>query len=156
MVLRINNLIVAAGFNVLLSAAGWAQEQRDHEMHMSGMAEHHTEVPAPIGVMGGHTHHAGKWMTTYRYMYMNMDGNRDGNDRVSTSDVRRDFVISPIKMTMQMHMLGIMYAPANDLTIMSMIPYVLKEMDHVTRIGAEFTTRTDGIGDIKLTALYNF
>ncbi len=117
---------------------------------------HHMAGQSPVGVMGGHTHHAGKWMVSYRYMYMDMHGNRSGSDRVEISDVHKDFIIAPTEMNMQMHMVGIMYAPSDKLTLMTMIPHVHKEMDHVTRTKTRFTTRTDGIGDIKLTALYQF
>jgi hypothetical protein len=124
-------------------------------MHYMEHMEHHMSGQAPIGVMGGHTHHEGGWMLSYRYMFMNMHGNRDDNDRLDTSDVLDDFMVSPTDMTMQMHMLGIMYAPTVDLTLITMFPYVHKEMDHVTRLGTSFTTSTEGLGDIKVSALYN-
>jgi hypothetical protein len=127
-----------------------ATVMRMHEVH-----EHHKGGRVPIGVMGGHTHHAGKWMLTYRYMYMDMEGNRDATNKLGTSDVLKDFAVSPTQMTIQMHMIGLMYAPSDKLTFMSMIPYVHKEMDHITRMKTEFTTRTEGIGDITLTGLYN-
>jgi len=34
-----------------------------------------------------------------------------------------------------------------------MVPILVKEMDHVTRMGGQFTTETTGIGDIRGTAL---
>jgi hypothetical protein len=124
-------------------------------MHYMEHIEHHLSGQAPIGVMGGHTHHEGGWMLSYRYMFMNMHRNRDNTDRLDTSDVLDDFMVSPTDMTMQMHMLGIMYAPTIDLTLIAMVPYMHKEMDHVTRMGTSFTTSTEGIGDIKVSALYN-
>ena len=131
-----------------IKAAAQEHKHMEHIHSMNGMP--------PIGVMGSHTHHEGKWMVSYRYMFMAMDGNRDGNNRLGTSDVLNNFMVSPTDMDMQMHMLGVMYAPSNNLTLMGMIPYIDKEMNHVTRTGAMFTTKTDGIGDIKLTALYKF
>jgi hypothetical protein len=110
----------------------------------------------PIGVLGGHIHQVGNWMLSYQYMYMNMHGNRDGKDRVSTSDVLKDYMVAPTDMTMQMHMLGVMYIPINKLGLMAMIPYLDVEMDHVNRMGVKFTTQSDGIGDVKVAALYNF
>lgn len=109
---------------------------------------------APITVMGDHVHSKGEWMLAYRYMFMSMDGNRDGTDDLSNDDVLEDFMVSPDDMTMQMHMLGAMYAPTNNLTLMAMVPFVVKEMDHVTRMGTEFTTNSSGIGDIKFSGLY--
>ena len=54
-----------------------------------------------------------------------------------------------------MHMFGLMYGLSDDVTVMAMLPYLEKDMDHITRMGARFTTRSSGIGDIKLVGLYN-
>lgn len=127
--------------------------------HIGGIIVSHVHVhltQEPAGVMGAHVHHAGKWMLSYQYMYMNMHGNRDGKDRVSTSDVLKEYMVAPTDMIMQMHMLGVMYTPIDKLTLMAMIPYLDVEMDHVNRRGVKFTTRSDGIGDVKVSALYSF
>ncbi|TQV87189.1 transporter [Aliikangiella coralliicola] len=108
---------------------------------------------APLGVMADHLHNEGEWMFSYRYMRMEMSGNRSGTDRVSTSDVLNNYMVAPLDMPMDMHMLGTMYAPSNDLTLMLMLPYLSSEMDHLTRMGMNFTTKTSGIGDIKFSAL---
>ncbi len=109
---------------------------------------------APIGVMGDHAHKKGEFMFSYRYMFMNMDGNRDGTNSLSESEVLQDFMVAPVDMTMEMHMFGAMYAVSDDVTLMAMVPYVSKEMEHITRMGTRFTTNTEGFGDIKTTALY--
>ena len=111
------------------------------------------DAHAPIGVMGDHVHHEGEFMLSYRYMNMHMDGNRDGNDRVSREEVLRDFLVAPTEMNMEMHMVGAMYAPKDWITLMIMIPFVQIEMDHITRMGQRFTTRSKGIGDITTSAL---
>jgi hypothetical protein len=68
-------------------------------------------------------------------------------------------------MTMEMHMLGMMYAPTDKLTLMAMANYIENEMKHrvlslpplVAAIGDdEFTTKSNGLGDIRLSALYRF
>ena len=111
---------------------------------------------APIAVMGDHIHDKGDWMLSYRYMHMDMSGNRKGSDSLTAAEVLSDFVVTPLKMDMDMHMFGAMYAPSDELTLMLMLPYVELSMDHRTRMGAEFTTTSSGIGDIKVTALYKF
>ncbi|MEQ9618234.1 MAG: transporter [Deltaproteobacteria bacterium] len=108
---------------------------------------------APIGVMGEHTHSAGEFMLSYRYMFMNMDGMRIGTNRVSNQRVLEDFMVTPTDMDMQMHMFGLMYAPTDFITLMGMIPYVKKSMNHLTRMGVRFKTESEGLGDIKLTGL---
>ncbi|MGB3151885.1 MAG: transporter, partial [Maribacter sp.] len=90
---------------------------------------------APISVMGDHMHGKGEWMFSYRYMYMNMEGlKQEGND-ASFDDALADYMVTPTKMPMNMHMLGSMYAPSDKLTLLAMINIVSMEMDHVTRMG---------------------
>ena len=116
-------------------------------------AEHRHVGNEPIGVMGAHAHTQGDWMFSYRFMRMDMDGNRDDSDRVSTSKVLKDYMIAPESMTMDMHMVGAMYGVNDDVTVMLMLPYVELEMDHVTRMNTKFTTRASGIGDVKFSSL---
>lgn len=125
-------------------------ENRSDNQWTSGRPDGH----APLGVMGDHVHGKGEWMLSYRYMFMSMDGNRDGTDNLGVDEVLADFMVSPDDMTMEMHMIGVMYAPSNDLTLMAMLPFVSKEMDHITRMGSSFTTNSGGLGDIKLSGLY--
>ncbi len=115
---------------------------------------------APIQVMGDHTHSKGELMISYRYMLMNMNGNGEKTDELSNSQILRsgtgDYMVTPVEMPMEMHMLGAMYAFSDDLTVMAMIPYLNNSMDHATAMGGSFTTESSGIGDISITALYNF
>jgi hypothetical protein len=108
---------------------------------------------APIGVMGDHTHQRGETMLSYRYMRMYMSGLRDGDERISRSKVLQDFLVTPTSMDMEMHMFGVMHSPVEKLTVMLMVPFVRLEMDHLTRMGGTFTTRSDGLGDVSATAL---
>ncbi|MBX2861492.1 MAG: hypothetical protein KTR14_09660 [Vampirovibrio sp.] len=107
----------------------------------------------PIGVMGDHVHKKGEWMLSYRYMHMFMKGHRDGTDELSNGDVLRQFMVVPTDMKMDMHMVGGMYAPTNWLTTMVMVPYTFTSMDHRTRTGVTFRTRSEGFGDIKASGL---
>jgi hypothetical protein len=144
------NLLVAL-LGVITSAT--AKGESGHQGH--GMAKHRHVGNEPIGVMGAHAHEQGDWMISYRFMRMDMDGNRDGTDRLSSSEVLADYMIAPTSMTMDMHMFGAMYGVNDNITVMAMVPYVRNEMDHVTRMGGEFTTKTSGLGDIKLSGLFN-
>ena len=108
---------------------------------------------APIGVMGEHTHERGEWMLSYRFMRMRMDGNRNGAERLETSDVHRDFMVAPLDMTMTMHMAGIMYAPGDRLTLMLMANWIDQSMNHETRPGGMFEAASSGLGDAGISAL---
>ncbi len=112
---------------------------------------------APIGVMGDHTHHAGEFMLGYRFGFMKMDGNLNGSDEVSSSEILSptgyDFKVAPVQMTMQMHMASIMYAPIDRVTFMAMLPIVSMSMDLTNRVDSTFTTTSSGIGDLGISAL---
>jgi hypothetical protein len=46
-----------------------------------------------------------------------------------------------------------MWAPTDRVTLMAMLPFLRLDMEHRTRGGARFTTRTKGLGDVGLSAL---
>ncbi|MEM9141018.1 MAG: transporter, partial [Pseudomonadota bacterium] len=129
---------------------------------------------APIGVMGDHLHKAGEFMFSYRYMNMQMEGSRDGTTSLSPTEIattvpNRFFGtpgqpptlrVVPTEMTMQMHMLGMMYAPTDRLTLMVMGMYRQNSMDHITFQGGmgtaqlgTFTTKSSGFGDTRVAGL---
>jgi hypothetical protein len=156
----IRNLAVAAG--LLATAGAAAQELPRPDSH------------APIGVMGDHYHEKGEFMFSYRYMNMDMGDNALGSsdispDAIATTIPNRFFGMAgqpptlrvvPVRMSMEMHMLGFMYAPSDRVTIMAMTSEVTKEMDHVTYMGGAgttvlggFRTSASGIGDTSLSAL---
>lgn len=115
---------------------------------------------APISVMGDHTHGKGEWMVSYRYSTTTMEGLRRANDDVSFGSVLLpnggDYMVTPLEMPMNMHMIGAMYAPTDRLTLMAMGMYMDMTMDHLTAMGGNFTTASSGFGDVSLSALYKF
>ena len=74
----------------------------------------------PINVLGSHMHLRGQWMVGYRFMFTDMRGNLDGTRSVSVSDVLQNYPVAHTRMTMEMHMLEVMYAPSDKLTFMAM------------------------------------
>ncbi|KAA9132566.1 transporter [Marinihelvus fidelis] len=129
---------------------------------------------APIGVMGDHLHARGEWMVSYRYMHMGMGGNLLGDQPISDDDIvttipNRFFGmpgqpptlrIVPDTMDMDMHMVGMMYAPSDRVTLMAMLNWVEKDMDLTTYQGGmgtnvlgRFSTHTSGLADSSVSAL---
>ncbi len=106
----------------------------------------------PPGIMVGK---AKRWMVGYQVMFDNMDGNLVGTERIEDAAILGRFAATPTDMTMQMHMGMGMYAPTDKLTLMVMVPYVRKSMNHVARDGTRFNELTSGIGDIELRSLYS-
>lgn len=91
---------------------------------------------------------------SYRYNRMQMAGNRDGTDDVTTAEVLRQFPVSPLNMRMEMHMFGLMYQVDDNRTLKLMVPYVEKSMSLVNRRNISFRTRSRGLGDIEITGSY--
>ncbi len=129
---------------------------------------------APIGVMGDHMHEQGEVMFSYRFMRMDMEGSRIGTDAVTPDEIATSVPnrffgnpmtpptlrVVPLDMTMDMHMLGAMYAPTDWLTLMVMGTVVRNSMDHQTYMGGMgatvlggFNTKSSGFGDTRASAL---
>jgi len=122
------------------------------------LADARPDAHAPIGVMGDHKHAGGEFMLSYRYMQMNMGDNIDGNNEVNVGDIlsgeQYNYLVSPVDMTMNMHMFGVMYAPTDRLTLMAMANLIDMSMDHQTRAGGSFTTKSDGFGDTSIGGVF--
>jgi hypothetical protein len=153
----IPSLAFAADREAPCSHPDHAHDGHDHREHFLG--------DGPISVTGTHMHQGGEWMLSYRSMHMVMDGMRHGASSVSPGQVfNAGFTVSPTRMTMDMRMLGLMVAPSDAVTLMAMISHIDLEMDHRIFPGAAplvalnggretFTTRSRGLGDLKLGSL---
>jgi len=125
---------------------------------------------APIGVMADHRHKQGEWMVSYRYNYMDMDGNRDGTTSLSPEIIATTVPnrfnmpptlrVVPTQMDMNMHMVGAMYGLSDRITLMGMGMYMSNDMDHITFAGgmgdrrlSNFTTKSSGFGDTTVGAI---
>ena len=136
---------------------------------------------APIGVMGDHIHKAGEYMVSYRSMYMKMADVYNGNDALSLEDAYGEIdgmsmamggmttttKAMPDSMVMRMNMVGIMYAPTDQFTLMGMINYLdndmtsdrqaAKTMMGTTTIETDnISTSSKGWGDTRFVAMYQF
>ncbi|RKQ70947.1 hypothetical protein DES40_0254 [Litorimonas taeanensis] len=142
-----------------------------HEMDSTAP---HAMDHAPIGVMADHRHKKGEFMVSYRYMTMDMDGNRDGTNSLSSETIATTIAnpffgqpmqpptlrVVPENMKMDMHMVGAMYGLSDRITLMGMTSYLKNDMDHTTFQGGmgtnvlgEFTTKSKGFGDSTIGAI---
>ena len=127
-----------------------------------GLADKH----APAGIMGEHVHDRGEWMVEYRYMNMYMEDNRIGTQTVSdqaaitfgaTSNPITNRGATPTDMTMEMHMLHLMYGVTDEVSLYTMLMLPSLTMDHlrgpVNPATGTFTTHNSGFGDTAFGAL---
>ncbi|MEP5339200.1 MAG: transporter [Algibacter sp.] len=135
-------------------------QHEDHKHHHTDESSNlwnseRVDANAPISIMGDHTHHKGGLMFTYRYMTMDMQQLRQGTDDATNMDAFANYMVAPQTMTMNMHMLGGMYAPSDKLTLMIMANYVENSMNLQMMSGVNFDTESGGLGDVSVSALYS-
>ena len=82
-----------------------------------------------------------------------MEGNLSSSESISNVDIYQNYMVAPQAMHMKMHMLGFMFAPSNKLTLLLMVNYLNNDMDLITKMGVDFTTKSSGLSDLKLGGL---
>jgi len=139
----------------------YKDEKVGHNKH-SHHNHNRPDAHAPIGVMGDHLHAKGGFMVSLRYMNMQMKGNKSGSASIDDATIYNSYMVAPQKMSMNMYMLGVMYAPSNKLTLMLMQNFVKNDMDLMMRMMGnpmpmftKFSTLSSGLGDLKLGGLYS-
>ena len=126
---------------------------------------------APIGVMADHMHKKGESMISLRISHMKMKGNSLDGNSISDSEILvidnphsnspSKLSVVPIEMSMKMLMLGGMYAPTDDVTLMFMTMFMDKSMNlnsyHAmmrNNIGS-FNSSSSDFSDLSFSALVN-
>ena len=175
-----NYYVVNAAIKVNLASLSHSIATESHSEH-----NHHDHgAPIPAGVMFGHMlDKAGKFMVGYRYMRDMQAGSMlQGNSAVADSSIvnlgcgstpiDKCFIV-PKEMTMNMHMLDLMYAPTDWLNLMVMPQFVDMNMSmrqianpkdyhldingnklsHITH-HVEAGHSTGGVGDTGMYALF--
>ena len=116
---------------------------------------------APISIMADHYHSKGGLMFSYRFMSMNMESLLSKTSAISNDDAHNlGYMVTPLKMPMQMHMFGAMFAPTSNITLSAMINVIKNDMDLQMKMTSgmthHFSTSSSGFGDIKLGMIYKF
>ena len=126
---------------------------------------------APIGVMADHMHKKGESMISLRASYMKMRGNSLDGNSISDSEILvidnphsnspTKLSVIPIEMSMKMLMLGGMYAPTDEVTLMFMTMFMDKSMNLNTyhamtrnNLGA-FNASSKDLSDLSFSVLIN-
>lgn len=123
----------------------------------------------PAGIAGDHVHKQDSFMAEYKYMNMYMGGNRFGTQGLTNQQalavgqaLGTNFGATPTRMTMEMHMLHLMYGWTNDVTVYTMLTFDSLSMDHLRNTpfppnpplaGTRFATHNSGFDDIVFGAL---
>jgi len=128
-----------------------------------GLADKH----APAFLMADHVHEPGEIMLEYKYMIMSMDENQRGTTRLSNDQafaqgqaLGTNNGALPTHMSMEMHMVHIMYGWSENVTLYTMLMFPVLTMDHIrgpanpAGAGTVFTTHNSGFGDLAFGGLF--
>lgn len=168
---------INAVLKIDLGALSLGGSNSEHRHHQHSHQQHSSHAPA--GVMFDHIlKQAGDFMVGYRYMYNNQADtmlhhtNAVSDNRIVNHGCKAmGCSVSPSDMTMHMHMLDLMYAPTDWLTLMLMPQFMDMSMDMRPLQGApdfnsldlatqaavhhsEHEHTTGGIGDTGVYALF--
>lgn len=145
-------------------AGGTQGKPHDHHGDM-GPGSQMTFNPA-FGDDIYHTHPKGMWMTNYRFMHTSMSGLLDGTTSVPVNKVipmmgtQYGYMMATTDMTMDMHMVMVMYGLTDRLTLMGMANYQSMTMNMLMNMGMgkgntqEPPMTTSGFGDTELRGIY--
>jgi hypothetical protein len=116
---------------------------------------HRVDSHAPISVMGDHNHNKGEIMASYRYMSMDMKDTVEGDKDISSDSIitNKNFMMAPISMQMQAHMIGLMYGLTSKSTVMIMGAYKLNSMESKNSMGMKMSMETSGISDPAISVI---
>ncbi|OAI02696.1 hypothetical protein A1353_15750 [Methylomonas methanica] len=154
--------MVHGGLNVNLSALSSQSGEHAHHLH------HNHGAPLPAGVMFGHMMNTpGELMVGYRYAYTNQTGGMQfGSGTVDDASLLNSAcgnyqcASRPSEMSMNMHMLDIMYAPTDWLNLMLM-PQIMDMKMSLSNIPGSTASNehgsghsSGGLGDTIMTAMF--
>ena len=132
------NIVLAMDFNARPENSGGHDHHHHHETHAS--------VQPPAGVMNAHMLDSpGDFMVDYRYVRARQAG---AMERVGTPVGDADIlaacgapgcVVAPSRMTMDMHMLHLMYAANTDINLFLMPQFMSMDMENRALAGGFYT-----------------
>lgn len=111
-----------------------------------------------MGGGGGHHHGKGMWMVDYRFTRMYMKDMLDTTTKVTASQAvdengSYNYMMAPVDMTMDMHMLMIMYGLTDKVMPMLMLHYMSNSMEMLSFDGTRSTMKSSGVADTLFTAM---
>jgi len=142
---------------VVSSTAALAQGQSDHELYRPepgyGWRPDHASSTGPAGSIPLLVK-KGEWRFSTRLEQHEFDGLRDRTEDISNSQAfaTRGYSFVPTTQTSRTTRFEVGYGVSDDLTIGIEVPYLDKQMDNLTSMGAAFETSSKGLGDVRLWA----
>jgi hypothetical protein len=111
---------------------------------------------APSGMRGASLLDAGAIEVGYRFIQLNSKGVWIGNDSIPLATTLEFYEVAPLSLTNQTHNLAVAYGVTNELTILADMNYSVRQRRQLTDGGVFYVTETNNLGDLSISALYNF
>ena len=112
---------------------------------------------APLSVRGVQVLDRNEWRLAYRFDYLSNNGNRSGTGRESEQSVRdQGFDVVTYDLQTQRHLVELLYAPIDRLTLVAELPILDRRMKHRAPDGTSYETHMTGVGDLELAARARF
>lgn len=108
---------------------------------------------APAGVFGFRTSDRGSLSTSYRFVRTALADNFIGSEVMATREVLDRFLVAPLTMVTDQHVLRATYGISQVVTLAAMANHTRVSMDNVTRSNVAFADESSGFGDLWLGAL---
>ena len=111
----------------------------------------------PAGVVGADLLEQGEFAIDYAFEWTRYEHLRDERQRISATGVllTSSYQSAPSRVDVERHDLTLRYAPLERVTVSANLPILRKSMDNQTASG-HFTTRSSGVGDLRLMAVARF
>ena len=152
---------------LLIAGEGSAEESGAGHAHQHGKGAQ-MQLNAAFSDDIYHAHPAGSWMANYKFMQMTQRGLRNGSTDVPVENATPvgnqpfGYMMAPTSMTMDMHMVMVMYGLSDRLTLMGTGSYLVNKMEMVMNMGMgmgmgnqpDHPMETSGIGDTELRGIY--
>ncbi len=147
-------------------APWWCKGGPGHAHNNHDIKHGRVDTHAPAHLFGDHAHKKGQWMVEYKYMNMYMDGNRAGTSSLTDLEALNflgaapppnGFGATPLSMTMEMHMMHVMYGLNDCFTAYIMPMWQVNTMDHARRPSFpnnNFRVTNSGFGDFAFGTLW--
>ena len=95
-----------------------------------------------------------RWLVGYRYVRKRFHGYQQGTRDLTFEQVLEQYPVVPEKIIQEAHFVEASYVPRRGPAVVLVVPYIRQQTDHLRRIGEPFTIRTEGVGDVSISASY--
>jgi hypothetical protein len=112
------------------------------------------DAQAPVGVPYGHLLIAGEVTIGYRYDFAHFSHLRQDTERVGAgAALGLGYQLEPESMNAHRHVVELMYATTDQITVLAELPYVHRSMTSGRSVGPATDRTVSGFGDLRLGAL---